>query len=209
MANKIAKITEYLVYLALASLVVIWFSINSASSDNVAVSATVSSSMVSCTTATDTINFLATLDNSTISSTTDAVTTMSSSGSIQITVYDTGSTSYGGGLVGPSGNAFIESPSSTFSATATLVAGQEMYGLQAATTSGTNVKISTRYNYASATSLLIGRIATDTVNPTVIASSSAAVSSEKVAATLKAAAAITTPGGAYTDTITFGCLGGI
>jgi len=207
MLNKIAKITEYLVYLALASLVVIWFSINSANSDNVSVSATVSSSMISCTTGTDTINFLATLDNTSIATTSDATTTMSSSGSIQLTVYDTGSSSYGGGL-NKSGNGFIESPNTAFDASTSLVAGTEGYGLQAATTSGTNLKISAKYYYASSSSVVVGRIATPTTG-TVVASSSVAVTSEMVAATLKAAAAITTPGGAYTDTLTFTCTGGI
>lgn len=208
MIKKIEKIAEILIYLSLVSIVFVWVFVESVYSDgNVTVNATVSSTMVSCTMSTDTINIKGSagtsLDNTEIaSSTDDTKATLSSSGAIYLKVHDTGTTT-GGGMQGP-GNGFLESPTSTGpKPTSTLVTGQEGYGLQASTTSGT-LLISSWYNYGSTTSAVAGILATPTAS-TTIASSGATISSQVVFLNLLASVAITTPGGAYSDTVYYTC----
>jgi hypothetical protein len=90
------------------------------------------------------------------------------------------------------------------SANATLSAGTEGYGIQAATTavgSGAVLNVNSIYE----------KIGNDvgglTIANTTIASSSAAFTNREILVTHKAAIGILTNAGSYTDTITYSCTG--
>jgi hypothetical protein len=96
----------------------------------------------------------------------------------------------------------IESPNATFTATSTLVAGTEGYGIQATTTaagSGATLTIAAKYLQTGDT---VGGLTT--TNGT-LASNNATSSNREVVVTHKAAIANTTPSGNYNDTITYSC----
>ncbi len=128
-----------------------------------------------------------------------------------ITVLDAGSGS-NPGLWNSTSSALIESSNASYAASSTLVAGTEGYGIRATTTasgSGGTLGIATRYNTGLAGGLAgsaqdVGGLSLSAIT---LASSTAAVTSREIAVTHKAAIASNTPGGTYSDTITYGCAG--
>jgi len=109
-----------------------------------------------------------------------------------------------GGLYNSAANYLIPSPASGFPNTATLVAGTEGYGIQAATTtvgSGGTLSLNPIYNQTGDT---VGKLATTSQ---VLASSSQPVANREVVVTHKAAVSDLAPAGSYSDTITYSCIG--
>lgn len=90
------------------------------------------------------------------------------------------------------------------SSTATLTAGTEGYGIQAATSSnGTGATLDINSTYLK-TGNLVGGL---NLASTILASSSAPTASREVVITHKAAISGLTKAGSYSDTITYSCLG--
>ncbi|MFH1714107.1 MAG: hypothetical protein ABH831_00735 [Candidatus Nealsonbacteria bacterium] len=203
----IEKIASWVLVVGLVGLLMVGVLPEPTSGQTVTVSATVSSSMVSCTTANSAISF-PTLDNTVIAtSTTDATTTIQSSGAVVMTAYDSGDeATYPGLYKNPD---LIESPwATTTDATGTIEAGQEGFGMQATNSSGTNVLVEWRYDFATsiAVSQDVGGIMYSAGNASTVASSAAAITeTEVIDITFVAAASITTPGGGYSDGITLSC----
>ncbi|MCS6789236.1 MAG: hypothetical protein NZ484_01555 [Patescibacteria group bacterium] len=114
-----------------------------------------------------------------------------------------GSTSSPGLYKGDAPTYLIPSPNAVFSATATLVAGTDGYGIQAATTtagSGSILSLNPRYNQ---TGSVVGGLTTTTLT---LASSSATTSNRQVLVTHRVAVSASTPSGNYSDTITYSCV---
>jgi hypothetical protein len=98
----------------------------------------------------------------------------------------------------------IPSPASGFPNTATLVAGTDGYGIQAATTtngSGSTLSLNSIYNQTGNT---VGKLATTTQ---VLASSSSPTANREVVVTHKAAVSGLAPAGNYSDNIIYSCIG--
>jgi ABC-type transport system involved in multi-copper enzyme maturation permease subunit len=120
----------------------------------------------------------------------------------QVQVKDQGNGT-NGGLYNSTANYLIPSPAAGFPDTATLVAGTEGYGIQAATTtagSGGTLSLNSIYNQTGTT---VGKLSITSV---VLASSSQPVSNREVVVTHKAAVSGLTPAGSYQDTITYDCV---
>lgn len=166
----------------------------------------VAAATVSCATDNSSTSFGNLTDASVFTSSPNASTTMSCSGaSSGCTLYvkDVG----GGGNPGlwksASPTKLIPSPDADFSATTTIVAGTEGYGIQATTTasgSGGALIINSRYNQTGNT--VGGLILTDLT----IASSTVDITNREVVATHKAAISDATLSGSYSDTITYSCI---
>lgn len=172
-------------------------------SGSVTVSATVSSTMISCSTEASALSFAADLDNNAVGTTTEATTSVQSSGTVYMKVYDSGDTSANPGLY--KDPDLIESPNAAYDATATLAAGTEGYGMQATNSSGTAMVLAPNYDWASDTDV-VGGIGYDSGGALTVASSGSAISDpEQVDISFRAAVSATTPGGAYSDTITITC----
>ncbi len=170
---------------------------------NVVVTATVPT-VVTCSFSTTTTAF-GTIDaNNVYTSSPNVTTTVScnTASGCQVQVNDQGSGSQPG-LWNSAASYLIPSPNFAFSATATLVAGTEGYGIQATTTSagsGGALSINVRYNQTGNT---VGGLTTTTI---VLASSSQPVANREVVVTHKAAVSVLTPAGSYQDTITYNCV---
>jgi len=145
--------------------------------------------------------------------TTSAVGTASSNASTTMTCSGTtlGCTLYvkdngngaNGGLWNSTSSYIIPSPNAAFSTTATLVAGTEGYGIQAATSSagsGGTLKINSIYLQTGDT---VGGL---TLSNLTLASSSVDISNREIIVSHKAAVSINTLSGTYNDTITYSCL---
>lgn len=120
---------------------------------------------------------------------------------------DVGSSTTGGGMATTSPAYLIPSPNAAFNATATLVAGTEGYGVQAATTSagaGGTLTLAIRYNFATSTHT-VGGLTTSTL--TLASTTSAITTAREVLTYPQAAISATTPGGSYSDTLTYSCSG--
>ncbi len=173
--------------------------------NTVTVSADVATS-VSCNVSTSTTAF-GTLSVSVVNVSSPNVTTTLScnfSNGCNLKVSDQGDSTNGGLYKGNAPTHLIPSPNSSFSATATLVAGTEGYGIQGATTtagSGGTLTLSARYNVTGDT---VGGLTTTSI---ALASSSEPVSNREVVVTHKAAISGLTKGGSYSDTITYSCAG--
>ncbi|MGC8981647.1 MAG: hypothetical protein ACP5JU_01730 [Minisyncoccia bacterium] len=169
---------------------------------NVTVTATVTTT-VTCSLSTTTTAF-GTIDPSAVYTSSPNVTTTVScnpAAGCQVNINDQGSGSQPG-LWNSSASHLIPSPNSTFSATATLAAGTEGYGIQAITTSagsGGTLSLNVRYNQTGDT---VGGLTTTTI---VLASSSQPVANREVVVTHKAAVSGLTPAGSYQDTINYSC----
>lgn len=169
----------------------------------VTVSATVATT-ATCNVATSTTSF-GTLNPSAVNvSSPNVTTTISCNGAngCNLFVQDQGNGTNGGLYKSSAPTYLIPSPNSSFSATATLAAGTEGYGIQAATTtagSGATLNLNVRYNVTGNT---VGGLTTTTI---AIATSSAPVSQREVVVTHKAAISGLTPAGSYSDTITYSC----
>lgn len=125
-----------------------------------------------------------------------------------LSLNDTGSGAFPG-LTTSSPAYTILSPSAaaSSSATTTLSAGSEGYGVQAATTSvgaGGLLTLNWRYNFATSGSV-VGGLTTTSI--TLASSASAITTAREVLVYPLATISATTPGGSYTDTSTFSCSG--
>jgi hypothetical protein len=170
---------------------------------NVTVTATVTTT-VTCSFSTTTTAF-GTIDPSAVYTSSPNVTTTVScnpAAGCQVQVKDQGNGT-NGGLYNSAANYLIPSPAAGFPPTATLVAGTEGYGIQAATTtagSGVTLSLNSIYNQTGDT---VGRLSTTSV---ILASSSQPVANREVVVTHKAAISVLTPAGTYQDTITYDCV---
>lgn len=173
-------------------------------SSQVSVSANVVAT-VSCNAAPTSTSFGSIDDNAIYTSSPNVTTTLSCANSslgCSLFVKDQGSTS-SPGLYNGSVSYLIPSPNSAFSATATLAAGTEGYGIQGATTTaggGSILTLNIRYNQTGNT---VGGLTTTTI---ILASSSATTSNREVVITHKSAVSVSTPSGNYSDTITYSCV---
>ena len=204
MIKKIERFARILLVFSLIGVFIVWLSPEPIAA--LTVSATVSSTMVSCTTPAGAASF-GTIDNSTVYAT-FTTTTLSSSGSIFLKVYGS-ATSDNPALY--KGNDLIESPTSTALgptsvATTTLVAGTEGYGISATATAASGIDIRKDYRWATAAAnAIVGGLATSSGTEKTVASSASALSSQVMTISYQAAVAVTTPGGAYADTVTYDC----
>jgi hypothetical protein len=167
------------------------------------VTATVPTS-VTCAFSTTTTAF-GTIDSSAVYTSSPNVTTTVScnpAAGCQVKVKDQGNGT-NGGLYNSAANYLIPSPAAGFPNTATLVAGTEGYGIQAATTtagSGGTLSLNSIYNQTGTT---VGKLSTTSV---ILASSSQPVANREIVVTHKAAISGLTPAGTYQDTITYDCV---
>jgi hypothetical protein len=168
----------------------------------VTVSATVGTS-VTCNLSTTTTNF-GTIDTSAVFTSSPNVTTTVScnpAAGCRVEIKDQGNTTTPG-LYNSAANHLIPSPAAGFPATATLVAGTEGYGIQAATTSagsGATLSLNSRYVQTGNT---VGGLTTTTIQ---LASSTSPTANREVVVTHKSAVSGLTPAGNYQDTITYQC----
>ena len=159
------------------------------------------SSTVSCNISTTTTDFGSLTDSSVYTSSPDVTTTISTTDSAGFTlsIHDAGA---GAGQPGLSSSAVSHLINS---ATATLTAGTEGYGIQAATTtagSGATVTINPTY---LKTGNDVGGLNTSDIS---LASSTASCTDREVVVTHKATISNLTPAASdYTDTITYSCIG--
>jgi hypothetical protein len=118
-------------------------------------------------------------------------------------VKDAGSGSNPGLYKSTSPTYLIPSPNAAFDATATLSAGTDGYGIQAATTSagtGGTLTLNNRYNQSGNT---VGGL---TLTDLTLASSTVDISGREVLVTHKAAVNANALAGSYSDTITYSCV---
>jgi hypothetical protein len=179
----IVSICGFLVYLVKAQ-------------QTVTVTASVSTS-VTCNLSTSTTDF-GTIDPSNVYTSNPNVTVTVScnpSAGCQVQVKDQGNGT-NPGLYNSSANYLIQSQD------ATLSAGTDGYGIQAATTtngSGATLSLNSKYNK---TGYDVGGL---TISYTVLATSSSPTANREVVVTHKAAVSGLTPAGNYQDTITYNC----
>ena len=176
-----------------------------AATSSVTVSASITA-VISCSTNTGSTSFGTLIDSAVAISSPNASTTMSCiNSSLGCTLYAKDAGGGGNpGLWNSTSSALIKSPNASFSATSTLAAGTEGYGIQATTTaagSGATLTIAARYLQTGDT---VGGLATSSIT---LASASAASSNRETVVTHKAAVASVTPAGSYADTITYECTG--
>jgi hypothetical protein len=156
---------------------------------------------VSCSANISSTSFPAMDSSSVFTASPNASTTIScsgTSGGCTLYVKDVGSGSQPG-LWNSTSSYLIRSPNAAFSATTTLVAGTEGYGIQA-TTTASGLTLAARYNQTGNT---VGGLATTTL---VLASSTADISTSTVNVVHKAAVSANTLSGSYNDTITYSCV---
>jgi hypothetical protein len=128
----------------------------------------------------------------------DITITVTSSAGFILSVNDAGNGANPGLYKSTAPTYLISSPNFSYTATATLIAGTDGYGIQA-TTTNSNISINIRYNVSGDT---VGGLTTTTIT---LASSSVAVSSEQITIKHKAAISSLAPTGNYQDTITYSC----
>ena len=174
-----------------------------ATTSAVTVSASVTA-VISCSTNQSSTAFGTLTDSSVETASPNASSTMScvnSSAGCTLYAKDAGSAS-NPGLWNSTSSALIESPNAAYSATSTLAAGTEGYGIQATTTTaGTGATLTIAAKFAQ-TGDTVGGF---TLSNVTVASSTATSSNREVVATHKAAIAANTPAGTYNDTITYEC----
>ena len=174
-----------------------------AGSSTVTVSATVSNS-ISCSVSTTTTTFGTLTPGAVAVSSPNVSSTMScanDAAGCTLSISDAGNGS-NGGLYSTSTTTLIPSPDAAFDATSTLIAGTEGFGIQATTTSagsGATFTVGSDYVYTGNT---VGKITTSTMT---LVSTNAPSSGRSVIVTHSAAISASTPGGNYSDTITYGC----
>jgi hypothetical protein len=179
-----------------------FFHLVSAQTATVTVLASVTTS-VTCNLSTTTTNFGTIDTNAVYTSSPNVTTTVSCNPALgcQVQIKDTGSGSQPG-LWNSSASYLIPSPNASFSATATLSAGTEGYGIQAATTtagSGGTLSLNSIYNQTGNT---VGGLTTTTQ---VLATSSEPVANREVVVTHKVAISGLTKAGSYQDQIIYTC----
>jgi len=186
---------------------------NAATTSAVTVTASVAQS-ISCSTNVTTSTFGTLSDASISTSASDASSTMSCGNIAAGCTFYVKDAGGGGnpGLWNSTSSALIESPNGAFSATTTLVAGIEGYGVRATTTgsggSGASLSIALRYNIGLANGLgsSANAVGGFLITDTTLASTTATTSNREVLVTHKAAISSVTPAGTYNDTITYSCL---
>ncbi len=208
MIKELEKIAKGLLVFSLGGLLIAWVLPETVfSAQTVIMSAIVPATMISCTTPMNgQTNSFGTINSDAIYYATTSSTTMESSGEIYMKVYDSGNTTDKPGLWYVTASSLIESPWATDTdATATLSAagGSEGYGI-VATTTGANLVIATRYDYAS-TSNIVGGLEYGSGAAEVVASSTDPVPVETVYIDYEVTVAVSTPGGTYVDTVTIDC----
>ncbi len=200
MLNKKIKLWLALIIVPFLLIASGFFSTTTEADQAVTVSASISSS-VSCTAAPTTADFgtLTTGSIHTASPNVYATSSCNYAAGCTLNVKDNGNGSGSAGLYkSNSPTDLIES------ATATLSAGTEGYGIQAATSTqgtGAELKLNSVYNK---TGINVGGINT---TATELASSTAPVALREVISTHKAAISGLTKAGSYSDTITYECVG--
>jgi hypothetical protein len=160
---------------------------------------------VTCNLSTTTTDF-GTLVPSAVSISSPNVTTTVScnpAGGCQVQVKGQGNGTNGGLYKSTSPTHLIPSPAAGFPDTATLVAGTEGYGIQAATTTAGSGVILTLNSIYNQTGNTVGKLSTTSV---VMASSSEPVANREVVVTHKAAISGLTKAGSYQDIITYDCV---
>lgn len=197
---------NYLIYILVIALVspslVEFFYVKYALGVDVSVSATVTQA-VTCNLSTTTTAF-GNIDTSAVYTSSPNVTTTVScnpSAGCTVTIKDTGNGT-NGGLYNSSASYLIPSPAAGYPNTASLSAGTDGYGVQAATTtagSGGTLSLNSIYKQTGTT---VGKLATTTQT---LASSSQPVANREVVVTHKAAVSGLAPAGSYADTITYAC----
>lgn len=175
-----------------------------ATSSAVTVNATVATT-ISCSVSTTTTAFGTLTSSALTTSTPNVSSTMACANDslgCTLSLNDVGSSTLGGGLYASAINKLINSPNAAFNATASLAAGTEGYGIQAATTSaGTGAVFGIALRYLQ-TGTVFGGLTTTTLT---LASTSATTSAREVIVTHGADISTVTAGGTYTDTITYSC----
>lgn len=219
MLNKISEVKHYYVIGVVTVVLVVFLlfqiwqaSYETVSSPNFAVAATSSSvtvsasvtATISCSTSVGSTSFGTLTDSSVATASPNVSSTIAcaNSGSgCALYVKDTGNGT-NGGLWNASSSYLIPSPNAAFSATSTLVAGTEGYGINATTTaagSGATLTLAARYNQSDNT---VGGL---TLTNNTLANANATSSGREVIVTHKAAISASTVAGAYNDTITYEC----
>lgn len=184
---------------AVAAIAMIFSTTESFAAQTTAVTATVGST-VSCTPDGNVAALGALSSGSVTTATPQIVVTNScnSGGGCVVYVNDAGDTSLPGLHSSATGTPLIAS------ATATLVAGTEGYGIQATTTSaGTGAALTLAVAYNKSGNAVGGLF----LAATQIASASSPFASKVINVDTKAAVSITTASGNYADTITYSCTG--
>jgi len=167
---------------------------------------------ISCSTNVASTGFDMLLSSAVSTSTPNASTTMSCTYAAGCTLYvkDAGGGS-NPGLWNSTSSWLIKSPNAAYSATTTLIAGTEGYGVRATTTaagSGAALSLALRYNTGATGDLLgsVNDVGGLSLTDLTLASTTASTSSREVVVTHKAAINSVTPAGTYSDTITYSCL---
>ena len=178
---------------------------SAATNSAITVTASVTSSL-SCEVNISSVDIGTLSDQSITTASTDATTTMAcanESNGCTLYLIDVG-TNTQSGLFNATGSSLIESPNLAFSASATLVAGTEGYGIQATTSSttgsGDGLYLGLRYAVIGDD---VGGLATET---TALANSNSSTTGREVTVSHKAAISAATAAGVYEDTITYSCL---
>lgn len=160
---------------------------------------------ISCSTNVATTNFGVLTSVSVTTAVPNASTTMScanSASGCSLFVNDSGSGAQPG-LWNALSSYLIKSPNAAFSATSSLVAGTDGYGIQATTTSaGTGAVLTIPARYLQS-GVIVGGLATTTLT---LASSTADVTSREVVVTHITTVSNTSISGSYSDTITYSCV---
>lgn len=176
---------------------------NAATTSAVTVSASVTAT-ISCSTNQASTAFGTLTDTVITTSTPNASSTISCANSgngCTLFVKDAGN-AVNGGLATTSPAYLIRSPNAAGSATSTLAAGTEGYGIQSATTTtgtGATLGIAARYLQTGDT---VGGLS---ITNLTVASSTATSSNREVITTHKAAISTVTQAASYVDTITYEC----
>lgn len=177
--------------------------VSAATTSAVTVSASVTAT-ISCSTNQASTAF-GTLTDATVATSTpnasSTITCANSGNGCTFYVKDAGNAT-NGGLATTSPAYLIRSPNAAGSATSTLAAGTEGYGIQAATTTvgtGAALGLAVRYNQTGNT---VGGLS---ITNLTVASTTATSSNREIVSTHKAAISTATQAGSYVDTITYEC----
>lgn len=169
----------------------------------VTVSATVPST-ISCSVSTTTTSFGTITSAAIATASLNVTSTMACDDAIGCTfsINDAGDGTHGG-LYSSGASYLVPSPDAAYDGTATLVAGTEGFGIQAATTSaGSGATFTIGSNYLQ-TGDTVGKLATTTAT---LASTNAPTTGRQVVVThLAAISTLTSAATDYSDTITYGC----
>ena len=174
-----------------------------ASGQTVTVSATVTKT-ISCSESTTTTSF-GTLSSAAVNTSAPSVSStmacINDLGGCTLSINDAGGGG-NGGLWSAATSHLIPSPNAAYAATTTLVAGTEGFGINATTTAGSGTAFTLNSNY-NLSGNAVGKITTSTAT---LVSTTATTTGASVVVTHLAAISAYTPGGSYTDTITYGCV---